>query len=150
MIEFSLEETPHCVFFIAASYVSSVDSSKAQPEKVKSFTGRCELIITAFQSLWKLSITNSRSLVNYLGLCCITPSQRRPDKSSLSAAHAAEKRQISIQDQSLIHGCCRLEFCLCNVAAELFHSAVEVIHQQWTNLIYAHLIGCVYWTVLYC
>lgn len=62
MIEFSPEETSH-FDFIAATYSSSVDSFKARPEKVRSLRGKRKLVIAAFWSLWKFSVTAVGSVV---------------------------------------------------------------------------------------
>lgn len=128
------------LFIFAPSYLCHL-LTRLKPNLKNSwiFTSRCDVVIAAFRSLWRLSAANSCSLVSYLGLCCIIPRQWSPDRSNLSAA---EKRQISIQDQSLIHGGCRPDVWACNMAAGLFHSAVEVIRPQQTTRIYCHLVGC--------
>lgn len=128
------------LFIFAPSYLCRL-LTRLKPNLKNSwiFTSRCDVVIAAFRSLWRLSAANSCSLVSYLGLCCIIPRQWSPDRSNLSAA---EKRQISIQDQSLIHGGYRPDVWACNMAAGLFHSAVEVIRPQQTTRIYCHLVGC--------
>lgn len=128
------------LFIFAPSYLCHL-LTRLKPNLKNSwiFTSRCDVVIAAFRSLWRLSAANSCSLVSYLGLCCIIPRQWSPDRLNLSAA---EKRQISIQDQSLIHGGCRPDVWACNMAAGLFHSAVEVIRPQQTTRIYCHLVGC--------
>lgn len=128
------------LFIFAPSYLCRL-LTRLKPNLKNSwiFTSRCDVVIAAFRSLWRLSAANSCSLVSYLGLCCIIPRQWSPDRSNLSGA---EKRQISIQDQSLIHGGCRPDVWACNMAAGLFHSAVEVIRPQQTTRIYCHLVGC--------
>lgn len=66
------------------------------------------------------------------------------------SAHAAEKCQISFQDQSLIPCCCRPEVFPGNVAAELFHLPVYVNNQQQANIFYTHFVDCFVSTEVSC